>query len=989
MSFNELNTIEPYVIKKLTGYKLPPEGTALTLGEEQQIYGDYQWKYVHPKLLKRSETDILVEDELIEALKRLNPEIQENPSRADEVLYKLRAVLLSVDSVGLVRANEEFSKWLTGDKTMPFGENNQHVPVRLIDFDNVDNNSYIVTNQYTVLGKTEKRPDLTFLINGIPIVIGELKTPVRPAISWFDGAVDIHDDYENTIPQLFVPNLFSFATEGKMYRYGSVRMPLELWGPWKTEDSKKKHTQLKEIDIALEDQLKPKRLLDLLRHFTLYATDNKNRRIKIIARYQQYEGANKIVGRVKEGKIKQGLIWHFQGSGKSYLIVFAAQKLRLSPELKSPTVLVIIDRQDLDSQMSNNFSVTEIPNVVSADSIRELQQLLENDTRKIIITMMHKFRDVSEAVNERSNIIALVDEAHRTQEGDLGRKMRSAIPNAFLFGLTGTPINKVDRNTFYAFGSPEDTEGYMSLYSFHESVRDGATLKLHFEPRLIDIHVDKAGVDEAFAKITQHLTDEDLRQLVDQAAKMSAFLKSPKRIEKIVADIVEHYTQRVEPQGFKAMIVVPDREACGIYKEALDEIFPPESSAVVMSTSASDELEFRRKYELGKDQEERLLDQFKEESNPLKILIVTAKLLTGFDAPILQCMYLDKSIKDHNLLQAICRTNRVYKDKSHGLIVDYFGVFDDVAKSLEFDDKRVQRVVTNLAELKSELPDAIEKCLSHFPDVNRDVEGFEGLQLAQDCLHSDEKKDAFAVDYKYLSKLWEAISPDPVLNRYEKDYRWITQVYESIKPPSGDTGRLLWHALGAQTTKMMHEHIHIDTVNDDLEKVILDADLIESLTQASDGKKIKEMEEEVLKRLKKHANDPQFVALSERLEKLRDKAIQGLISSVDFLKGLVDIARDVVAIEKEVQTEEERNNAKAALTELFLEVKTDATPAIVERIVNDIDEIVKIVRFPGWQSTNAGEREVQRALRKTLLKYKLHKETELFNKCYEYIKEYY
>ncbi len=198
---------------------------------------------------------------------------------------------------------------------MPFGKNNQHIPINLIDFENWKNNSYILTNQYTVLGKTEKRPDLTFLVNGIPLVIGELKTPVRPAISWLDGAVDIQDDYENTIPQLFVPNLFSFATEGKMYRYGSVRMPLELWGPWKTETNKNKRTQLKEIDIALEDQLHPKTLLDLLKNFTLYATDNKNRRIKIIARYQQYEGANKIVERVKEGKLKQGLIWHFQGSG--------------------------------------------------------------------------------------------------------------------------------------------------------------------------------------------------------------------------------------------------------------------------------------------------------------------------------------------------------------------------------------------------------------------------------------------------------------------------------------------------------------------------------------------------------------------------------------------------------------------------------------------------------------------------------------------------
>ncbi len=639
--------------------------------------------------------------------------------------------------------------------------------------------------------------------------------------------------------------------------------------------------------------------------------------------------------------------------------------------------------------MSNNFSVTEIPNVVPAESIQDLKNLLANDTRKIIITMMHKFRDITETLNDRENIIAFVDEAHRTQEGDLGRKMRTAIPNAFLFGLTGTPINRTDRNTFYAFGSPEDTAGYMSLYSFQESVRDGATLKLHFEPRLLDVHIDKASIDEEFAKLTPHLSDEDRRLLVDQAAKMSTFLKAPQRVKIIVNDIVEHFTQRVDPHGFKAMLVTPDREACDIYKQELDKIFPEESSAVVVSSSAKDTLEFRRKYEHSKDKEGKLLDQFKEPSHPLKILIVTAKLLTGFDAPILQCMYLDKSMRDHTLLQAICRTNRVYKNKSHGLIVDYFGVFDDVAKSLEFDDKSVQRVITNLSELKMELPDAIDKCLSHFPDVDRSVEGFEGLQLAQDCLHSDEKKDAFAADYKYLAKLWEAISPDLVLNRYEKNYRWISQVYESIKPPSGDTGRLLWHALGAQTTKMMHEHIHIDTINDDLEKVILDADLIEGLTQASDDKKVKEMEGEIKRRLKRHAQDPRFVALSERLEQLRDRALQGLISSVDFLKGLVEIAREVVATEKEIQTEEERNNAKTALTELFLEIKTDATPAIVERIVTDIDEIVKIVRFPGWQSTNAGEREVQRALRKTLLKYKLHKETELFNKCYQYIREYY
>lgn len=979
MTFNELNTIEPYLIYKLTGIKLSPEIDTLRESPHKE-YG-YSWEYKSFEQLNRKVTDILVEDILREKLIQLNPDIAAKPERVEEVLYKLRAVIASVESDGLVKANEEFAKWLTGNKTMPFGEDNQHTTVRLIDFDDISNNSYIVTNQYTVQGDFEKRPDIVMLINGIPVIVGELKTPVRPSISWLDGATDIHDDYEHSISALFVPNIFSFATEGKTYRYGSVRMPLEMWGTWKTEESRQKGAGLKEIDAALDDQLRPEVLLDILQSFTLYATDKKRRRIKIIARYQQYDAANKIVERVKEGKIKRGLIWHFQGSGKTYLIVFTAQKLRMSPELKSPTVLVVIDRTNLDSQMSENFAVTDIPNVVTADSRRELEKLLAQDTRKIIVTMMHKFGESEGVLNDRENIIALVDEAHRTQEGDLGRKMRSSIPNAFLFGLTGTPINKDERNTFYAFGAPEDTEGYMSLYSFSESIRDGATLPLHFEPRLVDMHIDKLELDSKFAELTQHLSQEDRDNLVDKAAKLSVLLKSPERIALIVQDIIEHYTSKVEPQGFKGMIVAPDREACDLYKKELDKHMPEEASEVVISISGKkDSDEFRKKYEKDKKQEDDIVEKFKDPASPLKFIIVTAKLLTGFDAPILQCMYLDKSLKDHNLLQAICRTNRIYKEKSHGLIVDYYGVFDDVAKSLEFDDQSMQRVVTNISQLKSEIPVAIDKCLAHFPGVDRNIEGFEGLELAQSCLTTDEKRDKFAKDYITLSKLWEAVSPDPILNKYQNDYRWISQVYESVKPPSGDTGRLLWHALGAQTTKIMHENIHIDTVNDDLDRIVLDADLIEGLVEGNTKEKTDEIEEEIIKRITRHKDNKDFVLLSDRLEALRDKAMQGLISSVDFLKELITLAKDVVAAEKKVQSEEEKNNAKSALTELFLESKTDATPMIVEKIVNDIDEIVKIVRFPGWQTTKSGEREVQQALRKTLLRYKLHKETDLLLK---------
>jgi type I restriction enzyme R subunit len=990
MTFNEQNTIEQYVISKLTGHKFVSGADSA-----QPPYGKVpQWKYLPAEELGRDEDEVIIEKMLKDALIRINPEIRALPERADEVIYKLRAILLAVHDVGLVRANEEFTKWLQGDKTMPFGKNNQHVPVRLIDFENLTNNSFIATNQYKVTRGVTKIPDMALLINGIPVVIAEFKTPVRPAISWLDGAVQIHDDYENSIPELFVPNIFSFATEGKTFRYGSIRMPLEIWGPWRDESKNGVKALgelfgLKEVEVAVESMLKPSVILDILEHFTIFATDKRNRCIKIISRYQQYEGANLIVKRVKEGIVKKGLIWHFQGSGKSLLMVLAAQKLRRAPELRSPTVLIIVDRIDLDTQITATFNASDVPNIVATDSREELERLLKQDTRKIIITMMHKFAEADGVLNGRDNIIALVDEAHRTQEGDLGRKLRDALPNAFFFGLTGTPINKRDRNTFRTFSSEEDLSGYLSRYSFEDSLRDKATLPLHFEPRLLDVHVDKEIIDAEFSAITETLSEEQRALLVQKAAQMSAFLKSPERVRKIVEDIVKHFREKIEPQGFKAQIVCCDRFACDQYKQEMDKIIIPDESVVVMTTNQSDSNEFKRKYRMDRDKQEKILDRFRDPIDPLKFVIVTAKLLTGFDAPILQAMYIDKAMKDHNLLQAICRTNRVYKDKSHGLIVDYYGVFDNVAKALEFDEETVRHVITNIGTLKEKLKQAIALCLTHFPNVDRGLEGYEGLLLAQDCVNTNAKRDAFAEAYSYLSKLWEALSPDPILNIYERDYRWLTKVYESVKPTSGDTGRLLWHALGAQTMKLIHEHIHVEKINDDLEKIILDADVVEDLIKTKDAKKAKIIEIVLISRLRKHKGNPKFEELGKRLEELRDKAERGLINSVDFLKHLIQLARKVVQAEKEVDIEEEQKGAKAALTELFLEVRNDQTPAIVERIVNDIDEIVKIVRFPGWQSTASGEREVKKALRKTLFKYKLHSDQDLFDKAFEYIREYY
>ena len=983
--FNEENTVEQMVLDMLCG-KVPKNGAS----EEQGLYSDkvINWRFISASVLTREYSEIFIESMVRDALIRLNPEIKAQPDRADEVLYQLRTIPLNVKKEGLVRANEMFSKWLQNEKSMLFGEHGEYTQVRLIDFENLSNNDYVVTNQWThPVKEGGRRFDIVLLVNGFPLVIGEAKTPVRPAITWMDGASDIHNGYEQSVPQMFVPNVFSFATEGKCYRYGSVRMPIDIWGPWYETGNKSEGT-LADVQRSIRAMLQPRIVLDILQNFNLFATDKKHRRIKIICRYQQYEAANLLVTRVINGRPKKGLIWHFQGSGKSLLMLFASQKLRMHRNLGNPTVMIVVDRIDLDTQITATFNATDIPNMVGASTRQELQSLLEADTRKIIITTIHKFGEANGCLNDRSNIIVLVDEAHRTQEGDLGRQMREALPHAFLFGLTGTPINKQDRNTFWAFGSDEDEQGYMSRYSFQDSIRDKATLPLHFETVDVKLHIDKDAIDEAYSQITDELSEQDRDDLAKRAAKMAVLIKAPTRVQAICQHIVSHFQKKVEPNGFKSQVVTFDRECCVLYKRILDELVGAEASAIVMHTKGGKANEYAE-WNLSKDREEKLLDRFRDPEDPLKYLIVTSKLLTGFDAPILQAMYLDKPMKNHNLLQAICRTNRVFPGKTHGLIVDYLGIFDDVAKVLNFDEKAVQKVITNLYELQKELPDRITKCLAFFPNVDRAIGGYKGLRSAQDCLPDNETRDKFAAEYSALSHLWEALSPDSCLGAYETDYKWLTQVYESVRPPSG-SGKSLWHRLGAKTIKLVHENVHLETVHDDLDTLVMNTEVLEKLLNTKDpGKKSKDIETQLIARLRKHKDNPKFVALGERLEKLKEKHEQGLLHSLDFLKGLLILAKEVVQAEQQVNPVDEQAKAKASLTELFTEVKNGETPIVIERIVNDIDEIVRLVRFPDWQNSKRGKREVQKALRKILhVKYRI-KDQDLFDKAYGYIRQYY
>lgn len=970
--FNEDNTIEQMILSTLQGNG---------------------WKYIPAEELPRMHSDVLVEPMVKEALIRLNPEIAEDPSRADEVIYKLRTVILSVQPHNLVTQNEVFKKMVFEENSYPFGKDGRMIPIRFFGTmrkEDLALNEYVVTNQW-VYPQAEggKRLDIVLLINGFPIAIGELKTPVRSAITWLDAAGDI-SAYEKSIPAMFVTNVFNFATEGKCYRYGSINMPINMWGPWHTA-THKVEGGLADVKISVENMITPENVMDIFQFFTMFATDKKYRKYKIICRYQQFEGANMIVSRVVAGYPKKGLIWHFQGSGKSLLMVFAAQKLRMIPELKNPTVVIVDDRIDLETQITATFNASDIPNLTSASTKEELLSFFRGDMRKILITTIFKFGEVSGELNPRDNIIVMVDEAHRTQEGDLGEKMRIALPNAFFFGLTGTPINRIDKNTFATFGAEEDRTGYMSRYSFSDSIRDGATLPLHFEPVPVELHVDKDKLDREFESMTDEagLSKEEKNEL-SRRVNMKAIMYNPARIRKVCEHIAKHFKEKIEPNGYKGQVVVYDRECCLMYKEVLDELLGEEASTIVMDTN-NDKEDRYKKYRRDRDAEGKVLDTFRDPASPLKLVIVTAKLLTGFDAPILQAMYLDKPMKDHTLLQAICRTNRTYdQGKTHGLIVDYIGIFDDVARALDFDENSMRKIITNIEEIKKQLPALLRKCLSYFMGVDRTIEGWEGLMAAQECLPTNKEKDAFAADYRVLNRAWDALSPDGFLNAYKTDYQWLSRVYESVKPTDG-RGGLIWASLGAKTIELVHQNLTVGEADEDMDILAMDADLIdEFLEKQKDLKKTtKKVEINLVAKIMKHTKDPKFIKLGEKLETLREKHEQGLLTSIEFLKLLLELAKEAAQAEKEVVPEEEVDRGIAALTELFNGLKSRSTPVIVERIVADIDSIVKIVRFDGWQSTTAGKQEVKKALRSVVwIKYKI-KDKDVFDKAYNYIEQYY
>ncbi len=979
------------------------------------------WKLTEDdELLNRPFENVFINEDLITSTIKLNPELGEDNKKAEEVISKLKAVLLSVRNDGLVATNEEFVAWLCGRRTIKYIGTDQDVQVKLIDFENLKNNIFRVTTEATFhIGREHRRYDLVLWVNGIPLVVGELKTPTNANISWLNGATDIHNAYEKKTPEFFVPNVLSFATEGREFRYGAVGQAPELWLNWSSTEDEIMPPGLPNVKRSAELLLTPEMVLDILRTYTLYSsrrTANGALRTKVIPRYPQVEAVKAIVERCQDPRKKQGLIWHHQGSGKTFAMAYAAAKLRMQSELDAPTIVIVLDRLELIQQTESEFKSVGIQALKTAETKEELRKLLKNDARGVIITTIYRFSEAG-LLNDRSNIVVMVDEAHRTQEGRLGLDMREALPNAKFIGLTGTPISTDDRNTWEMFGDPEDPNGALNHYSVERSIYDGATLPVHVETRLVNFHFNSEDLQKAFDDLAdeEELTDDQRGKLSAKAAHFSVVVRDKDRIESVCKDIVEHYRSRIAPLGLKAQIVAYDRATCVAYHQAITKLLNEGEEATVVMTTMKDDPQDWDQWNIDRDQEATIKDRFRDISDPLKFVIVTAKLLTGFDAPIEGVMYLDKPLRAHTLFQAVCRTNRRWtnpitgQQKLHGLIVDYVGLGKELAKALATKPAiRSGQNQKDIEVLLAELTNEVASTMQQFESVDRSAALFNQISDAQQILDTIVKRESFAAQFMLCEGLFEFLWPNTKLRPIEENYKFLARIYTSIAPNNG-ADLLLWQKLGAKTMEIVHEHLTGVTIdNKKLENVAMDAEVLELLRQEglfpappkvgqpapTAIEVLQRLEERIQKRLTSGEGEKVWISLAERLELLRRSRITSAQESVDFLQHLLELAKDLLETERaddegrisEIKVIDPR---KGALTQIFEEYKPEGVPVLIENVVEQVDELVQPVRGTGWQTSHPGDRTVRRSLKEILYNNGLPMSGDLFDRAYAYIKENY
>jgi type I restriction enzyme R subunit len=973
--------------------------------------------------------DPLVERLLIEAILRINPDVR-TEDRARLAVDALRRTMASLDKL---TANRETLDRLRDGVTVELVPGEGAKTVRLIELDPALQhlNDFTATNQYRVQGVKQCREDTVLLVNGIPLVIAEYKSYITSGKDWREGVHQLHR-YQRQAPLMLTPNVFCIAADEDEFRYGTIHFhdaskeeietQLDSWSRWLSLYPETKgwwnDPEADDQDDPLEVpvkgllRLQPCHVLDFLQHFVVFET-KRGQTTKKIARYQQFEAANEIVdrtvsliGKPVQEQERTGLIWHTQGSGKSLTMIFAGNKLRRHPALKSPTVLIVVDRRDLKTQLSDDFEACDYPNVEKALGVRDLKEKLRVGWRGTLVTTLQSFQQMDDlAPLERDNIISLVDEAHRSQSGGETRggrggsesyamTMRVKLAKGFRFGFTGTPIDGAMQNTHRDFGPVQEgvQERYLSYYGIRRAIKDGATLEVHYLRDKVPFIVAEEPLSIGFEQMCEEmeLEDEEAKDFIQrQRAKWKELARHPDRINIVLDKLLTHFLEHPDPNGFKAQLVAVDRKACVVYKRALDEKLrarglPPEWSDVIISSAQNSEPDIKA-FEYEKSKQDELIARFKltpaewEQSNralhgdhherwspPVKILIVCDRLLTGFDAPIEQVMYLDKPLRDHNLLQAIARTNRPLPamDKRTGVVVDFFGVFDQLQAALAFDESVREESLIDWDALRALVPGEVARCMETFQGIQ--IEDTRACLLAAlRRLRDPDAAKGFEQNFKSLERLWEAVAPDPCLYPHRRDYAWLCGIYVAHRRRKRGSPERTYGELAAKTRKLIEENTTFVDLAESLPVFKIDKNYVAKLDDLpTPADRAAALEAALTAELAE--DDPSFTyrQLGERLLRLKERRDASDAETERRLRELEEIA-DAAAESREepVRLNLVRPGEYGLFTVLRANTANTDTAYVAEcarRLIARLRDSQLLT--PGWSASAGGRNAVEEAL---------------------------
>ncbi|MCG8344119.1 MAG: HsdR family type I site-specific deoxyribonuclease [Chlorobiales bacterium] len=860
-----------------------------------------------------------------------------------------------------IYGNREFVEHLRNRGKFFDHEEKRERDLILIDYDDPSRNVYEVTEEWAFHnGHYGTREDIVFLINGIPVLVIECKNANK------DEAIALGIDqirrYHRETPELFVPQQVFTATDAIGFSYGvswnTVRRNIF---DWKGEEIGKLEAKVKSFCAIPQ-------VLSFLKEYIVFAEKDEELN-KYILRQHQTGAVEASVNRALDPLRSRGLVWHTQGSGKTFTMIKAAEKLFRAPEADKPTILLMIDRNELEDQMLKNLAALGLGNLEHASSIARLNKLLKDDYRGIIVTMIHKFRDMPANINKRSNIYVLIDEAHRTTGGDLGNYLMAGLPNATFIGYTGTPVDKTvyGKGTFKTFGC-EDDAGYLHKYSIANSIEDGTTLPLYYQLAPNDMLVPHETLDAEFLTLAEAegVADiDELNKILDRAVNLKNFLKGKQRIEKVAQFLAGHYLANVEPLGYKAFLVGVDREACALYKQALDGFLPSDYSKVVYTGNNNDSV-LLKKFHLNPKKEREIRKNFGKLDRQPKILIVTEKLLTGFDAPVLYAMYLDKPMRDHTLLQAIARVNRPYENetqemvKPHGFVLDFVGIFDKLEKALAFDSKEINAIVKDIKLLKMLFKNKME---SIAPDYRRLIESnFNDKDVDNLIEHfrDPERRKAFFKEYKEIEMLYEIISPDAFLRPFIENYATLSATYDVVRKAYAKHIQVD-RDFQRKTSQLVQEQVGTYGIGQLQGIVKIDSDAIEIIKgrAGGDATKVINLIKSIERIAEEQSDDPFLIAMVARAQAVQENFENRQTTTSEALEKLM----------QEIETNEERKREQAekgfdGLTFFVYRTLLDEKIENAEEVSRQIKAV--FVEFPNWRKSEKSMRELRKKITFTI-----------------------